>query len=526
MRKLGGFVAVLSAIAFGQTPPSRPSFEVAGIQPSSHVANPGIRGGSVRGGRYELKDASLLDLIVTAYGVERDRVQGGPAWLDSDRFDIAAKAPADATPQTINLMLQSLLAGRFKLVLHQDSWPLPVYSLKVGKGKLKLKEAAGSVQPGCQAKPRQPGADNAYNQTACRNVTMEAFAAFLREMETPGGLLPNPVVDSTGLKGVWDFDLRWSSRRQRALNGSDAIRLADAIGKQLGLKLELGTTLFPVTVVDSVNRKPTDDPPDLAAKLPPAPPAVFEVVEVRPSRPDETLEYNFENGRLDAQGIPLKEMIKAGWDIDNDELIAGAPKFTETARYDVVAKTSTDPAIAAQTDDETLTLMVRAFLVERFKLVTHMEERAVSSYVLSTAKPKLHKADPSNRTGCAEGPGADGKDPRVANPMLNRLLTCRNMTMAQFAEQLPNLVSGYVQNQVLDETKLEGAFDFTFAFSGVNIFRNALTGRGPAAGAAAEPNGALSLSEALDKQLGIKLELRKRNAQVLVVDHVEEKPVE
>jgi uncharacterized protein (TIGR03435 family) len=99
------------------------------------------------------------------------------------------------------------------------------------------------------------------------------------------------------------------------------------------------------------------------------------------------------------------------------------------------------------------------------------------------------------------------------------------MTMAQFAEQLPNRVPGYVQTQVADETKLEGAFDFTFAFGGVNVLRNALQGKGGDA-AAADPSAALSLQEALSKQLGLKLELKKRNAQVLVIDHVEEKPTE
>jgi uncharacterized protein (TIGR03435 family) len=521
-RTLFGFLAVLSGAAFGQTTLPKPAFELADIHPSAKVTNPYMRGGTLRGGRYEVKDASMLDLITTAYGVQPDRVQGGPPWLDSDRFDIIAKATDDATQASLNSMLQSLLEDRFKLVVHNDSKPLAAYALTLGKGKPKLKEAAAREGPsGCQGKPQNAGEEIPYNEVACRNMTMEAFAEVLQGMAVPGGLLPNPVVDSTGLKGARDFDFRYNSRRQLALAGGQAITLIDAVDKQLGLKLELRKIPLPVLVVDSVNQEPTNNPPDLAAKLPPPPPAEFEVAEVRPSQPGAQENENYLNGRVDLQAITLKDLIKEAWDINRDDLIAGAPKFSESARFDVVAKASTDPKIASQIDDDTLLLMLRALLVDRFKLATHMEERAVPAYKLSAAKPKLQKADPSNRTECVNGPGTDGKDPRIANPVLNRLLTCHNMSMAQFAEQLPNLVPGYVQTQVLDATGIEGAFDFTMSFSGVNILRNAGQGRG---GAASEPSGALSLADALNKQLGLKLELQKRNAQVLVVDHVEEKP--
>src|SRR5580704_4861027 len=111
-RTLFGLLAVLAGAAFGQTAfpepagsmPAgpKPAFEVADIHPSARVTNPYMRGGGVRGGRYEVKDASLLDLISTAYGVPYDRVQGGPPWLNSDRFDIIAKAPGDAAQATLN----------------------------------------------------------------------------------------------------------------------------------------------------------------------------------------------------------------------------------------------------------------------------------------------------------------------------------------------------------------------------------------------------------------------------------------
>ena len=105
------------------------------------------------------------------------------------------------------------------------------------------------------------------------------------------------------------------------------------------------------------------------------------------------------------------------------------------------------------------------------------------------------------------------------------------MTMALFAELLPQQVGGYIHSAVLDKTGLTDAYDFTVNYSPAYVLQNGLPGAGrapgqPAAGAAAEPNGAISLSEAISKQLGLKLELEKRPAPVLVIDHVEQKPTE
>lgn len=518
-------LAALASIASAQQPVPQPApnpaFEAADIHASAKVTNPGMRGPIVRGERYEVKDATLLDLIAAAYGVQRDSVQGGPSWLDSGRFDILAKVPAGATSAGSKQMLQALLEDRFKLVAHNDTRQLPAYSLTVGKGKPKLKEASGQGAPGCDRKGNN---EDAYVEMSCHNETMEMLAQLIRGVEVPAELQTIPVVDSTKLEGAWDFDFKWTSRQQRALgDAGQRIPLTEALDKQLGLKLESGKTPLPVLVVDSVNEKPTENAPDVAAKLPPPLPATFEVAEIRPSRPDATLEANFSNGRLDAQAIPLRELLKAAWNINSDDLIANVPKFADSAKFDIVAKVSTDPKIAAEVDDDTLLAMVRALLVERFKLATHMEDRQVQAYVLSAAKPKLLKANPNNRTECKEGPGADGKDPRIANPQLNRLFTCYNMTMAQFAEILPNRMPGYVQTQVRDETGLTDAYDFTLSFSGVNILRN-LTNRNP--NSPEEPSAALSLQEAIGKQMGLKLELQKRTAQVLVVDHLEEKPVD
>jgi uncharacterized protein (TIGR03435 family) len=540
MRLFAGisFVALLSSSVFGQSAEPRPAFDLADVHPSARTTNPNpfMTGGVLRGGRYNLRNATMLDLIRTAYGVDADTVLGGPNWLELDRFDLIADAPPGTPPETVKLMLQSLLADRFKLVIHKDTKPLPAFALTLGKGKPKLKEAEGSGKNGCQFQPQkfEPGTvPSAW--FSCHNTTMEAFAQTLRQIARD--YLTNPVVDSTELKGSWDFDIKWNARALLGRAGGDGVTIFDAVDKQLGLKLEPQRVPQAVIIVDSVNEKPTGNPPEVTRSLQPPPPAAFEVAVIKPSGPDPKTNFRIQpGGQADLQGVTLKVLIAFAWnfDLNTTEMIVGAPKFLESARFDIMAKASTDaaPGDAPFIDIDDFRLMLRALLVDRFKLATHMEDRPVTAYTLLAVKPKLKPADPANRTGWREAPAPDGKDPRNANPTLSRLVTCQNMTMAQFADLLQKIAPGYIRSPVLDTTGLEGAWDFTLSFSGVNLLQNG-PGRGGDAGqpagavpAASEPNGAVSLFDAVNKQLGLKLDMQKRPIPVLVIDHVEEMPTD
>src|SRR5437762_5934298 len=105
----GPCLVILSGMALGQPIGMPPVFDVADV----HVSKPGTTdesGGFLPGGRFDLRGAPMLDLIAIAYGVQRDSVIGGPSWLDSDRFDIIARAAPSTSEASLQLMLQALLA--------------------------------------------------------------------------------------------------------------------------------------------------------------------------------------------------------------------------------------------------------------------------------------------------------------------------------------------------------------------------------------------------------------------------------
>lgn len=464
----------------------------------------------------------MADLIATAYAVTPDQLFGGPSWLDTDRFDVIAKASPDTARQTLKLMLQALLSDRFGLAVHMDQRPMAAYALLAGKGKPKLKASADSGSAGCQR--LAPAGDASVIPVSCHGLSMEAFAQQLRGMA--GDYLMSPVVDSTKIEGIWDFTLKWTPRGRLAAAGGEGVTIFDAIDIQLGLKLETRQVSTSVIVVDRVNREPAANPEGVAEALPASPPPAFEVATIKPTDPrfQGVRIQTPPNGQVKIQGVTLSFLIQTIWFITPD-MIVGAPKWMDTERWDIAGKVATTPGMAPQTDMDSIAAMVRGLLEDRFQLKTHLEERVLPAYTLTASKPKLQKTDPAGRSGCVEGPGNEGKDPRIANPALSRLVTCRNVTMARFAELLPNIanalnpLNGYLRSSVLDSTGLDGAWDFTFSFSPTPLLAEA--GGGPA-----DPNGSLSLSEALVRQLGLKLQLEKRRAPVLVIDRVERMPTD
>jgi uncharacterized protein (TIGR03435 family) len=530
-------VALLCGPAFPQSTGSPPAFEVADVHASPRRTFPFMDGGFLRGDRYVLRQATMVDLIATAYGVDESTVQGGPIWLETDRYDVIAKAPAATSPATLKLMLRSLLADRFKLVVHTGDKPQPAYVLTVGKGKPKLKESDGSGEADCKYQdPPENAAPDVVRQIvfSCHHSTMEAFARNVHDWA--GGYLTYPVVDSTGLKGSWDFDIKWTPRGLLQKAGADGISIFDAVDKELGLKLELQTAPRPVLIVDSVNQKPTANPPGLEKILPTPPPAQFDVAVIKPSKSTGEFRGRINGGQVDVQNAPLRFLITFAWDLNpnDEEMLVGAPKWLDSDHFDILAKVVNDAPggadpTAPRIDIEDLRQMLQTLLSDRFKLKTHMEDRPISAYTLIAVNPKLKPADPLSRTRCKEGPGPDGKDPRTANPVLNRLVSCQNMNMPQIGDELQRIASGYIYSSVLDATGIKGSWDFTLSFSSADLTKGGGDGSGgPPSGTSttSDPSGALTLFDAVSKQLGLKLEKQRRPVQVLVIDHIEEKPTE
>lgn len=513
---------LLPASVAGQTPTK---FEIADIHLSPKTAGVYMRVGSFQApqpGRYELHSASMLDLVRTAYGVDADKVTGGPNWLETDRFEVIARHPADATPEMLKLMLQSLLAERFQLVVHKDLKLLPAYALMAAKKPL-LQKTDGTGEPGCKT-TRTPGVSTLH--VSCHSETMADFAEAMRRIDGVwDSLKGNPVVDQTGLRGQWDFAINVSPLNPFATAVPNAITIFDALENQLGLKLQPAKVPLPVIVVDSVSQKPTENAPGVTQTLSPVP--HIEVADIKLSDPAATGQRGVfvqPGGRLLVHGVTLQGMIRQAWRLRSDDPLAGSPKWLDTDRFDIVAKAS------APLNDDSMFLALRAVLADRFRLVTHFEDQPLPVYALMAVKPKLTRADPANRFSCKSPTSMTGAlSNRNANGIPVVFLNCQNTTMAQLAEKIYATSFGDVQHPVFDATGLEGNWDFNLTWSPadlVQIANRSAAASGDGTGAASDPSGVLTMPQALEKQLGLKLEPQKRPLPVLVIDHVEQKPTE
>jgi uncharacterized protein (TIGR03435 family) len=275
---------------------------------------------------------------------------------------------------------------------------------------------------------------------------------------------------------------------------------------------------MPAIVVDSVNETPTENAPGVSKSLPPAP-TEFEAASVKPNKSGAQMRriQPKAGGRIEIENIPLKMLIGLAWDMDREQdRIVGGPKWIDSDAFDIIAKTSEFPQNAPPPFDA-VRVMVRSLLIERFKLATHKEEQQVTvwNFVVAKSGVKMKEADAANRPGCKPSMG----DPASSGaPMINYV--CQNTTMAQLVEGIRNVAGGYVDHPAVDMTGLTGAYDFTIKWTP----RGALTGDGKASaeGAASDPSGGISFFDAIEKQLGVKMETGKKSMPVLVIDHVEQ----
>jgi uncharacterized protein (TIGR03435 family) len=234
---------LLSAVAFAAGAQT-PGFDVASIKPTRSAG--GVSSIRPSPGRVSMENVTLKKLILNAYGIPDDQgyALAGPDWLTTESFDIEATFPADTPLPQIRQMIQALLAERFKLTLHREKRQLPIYTLVVTKNGPKIH----AVEDG---PPRTSGVPGRLDAT---RITMQKLADLLSRQ---AGL---PVVDSTGLKGVFDFTLTWSPDEAAATPtdaGAAGPSIFTALQEQLGLKLESGKGPVEILVVDHMEKAPT-----------------------------------------------------------------------------------------------------------------------------------------------------------------------------------------------------------------------------------------------------------------------------
>jgi len=234
---------------------SNPVFEVASIKPSDPNRRRLFSIGN--GTEVTAVGATVNDLIVFAFGVHARQISGAPGWVESDKFDIRGKPEGGRpNPTQFKMMLQKLLADRFQLAFHREKKQLTVYALTVGKNGPRLTRSE-AASPFPNLVPRGPG------NWPVRNATMEEVAGVMQSH------LDRPVVDQTGLKERFDFQLQWTPDEFTSFGGLGAPPkppegaetqpdLFTAIQRQLGLKLEPTRAQVDVLVIDKVE-KPSEN---------------------------------------------------------------------------------------------------------------------------------------------------------------------------------------------------------------------------------------------------------------------------
>jgi bla regulator protein blaR1 len=229
-----------------------PGVEVATIKPSPPNAPRTML--TFRGSEIVIERMSLKDLVEYAWGVHEKQIAGGPAWMETNRWDIEAKPDTPGMPDADQMkeMVRKLLEERFALKFHQENREMAAYELTVGKDGPKMARSGDPAgRPGYSVGPG--------GLIRMHNATMSDFAGLLTRTT-----LDRPVLNRTGLEGRWNFELKWlwdesqfGGQVPAPPPGDPAASLPPlftAIQEQMGLKLESQKAEVPVLVIDHVDR--------------------------------------------------------------------------------------------------------------------------------------------------------------------------------------------------------------------------------------------------------------------------------
>lgn len=256
----------------------------AGEAPTSNIP---LGNGNVfppNGGLFNAVNYPLANYIIFAYKIDANQIQTlvsqVPKWVVAERFDIQARTSVAATKDDMRLMMQSLLADRFKLAVHTETRDVPIFGLvlavpsKLGPNLHRHSDHLPCADPSAAPNPAGPWtvggglpltcgsvlmvppSTPGHLRAAGRGVTISTIAKTLAAF----GALDRPVLDNTGLDGSFDFSLEWSRPQANGTPASGAGSESDSSGttflqalrEQLGLKLEAKKGSVDVILVDHI----------------------------------------------------------------------------------------------------------------------------------------------------------------------------------------------------------------------------------------------------------------------------------
>ena len=244
------FLAIPAITAIAQTVPA---FDVASIRanngPEAHTMPPRLGPNiQVLPDGVTLRRVALKTALAWSYRV-MDYQISGPDWLGTERFDIAAKAGAQAPEDQLRVMMQTLLADRFKIALHRQTKEMQAYVLVVGKNGPKVTES--KTEGDTEVAP-----DEKKLQVSIRRTPITPLLDLLYNV------LRAPIVDETGLKGKYDLQINMAKYRNIG-PGSGPVDpvgiITTALQEELGLKLESRKMPIDLLVIDRAEKIPTEN---------------------------------------------------------------------------------------------------------------------------------------------------------------------------------------------------------------------------------------------------------------------------